>query len=69
MEKRTIDVGVICRNANGEPDIFWTTIYATRKEIEEGLHYDLAEAAAQDNEYDGPFICVDEDDALFSRIS
>lgn len=53
---------VACTNANGERDLFVTTILASDDEVADGLHYERAEDAAAEDGYEGPFVAFDEHD-------
>lgn len=50
---------VACINANGERDLFVTTVLASENEISEGFHYDMAESKAADAGYSGPYVAFD----------
>lgn len=50
---------VACRDANGEADLITVTVEATYTQVEEGEHYDLAEAAAEAQGYEAPFLIFD----------
>lgn len=62
MASRTEKVVVACRNASGEPDFFTTEVTVTPYEHRCGVHYDLAEESAAEEDYESPFICYDEQD-------
>jgi hypothetical protein len=53
-------VAVACTNANGEADLFVTTVEVTTEQIALGEHYDIAESKADEEGYSKPFICFDE---------
>lgn len=52
-------VAVACRNASGEADLPVFEIHVSEHDRDLGLHYDLAEALAEDCGYEGPFVCFD----------
>lgn len=57
---------VACRDANGIPTLYPTTVAATNREVEDGQHYPMAQRAARDAGYElpnGQIICVDTEDA------
>jgi len=54
-----MQIALACRNASGEPEIPVFTVTATQSEYDEGVHYNKAEALAQDAGYEGPFIGFD----------
>jgi len=54
-----MQIALACRNASGEPDMPVFTVAVTQSEYDEGIHYDKAEAMAQDAGYEGPFIGFD----------
>lgn len=58
--RKTSKVCVICRNSNGEPDAVMFTVSCTEGEYDLGTHYDKAEERAEDQGYEGPYICFDE---------
>ena len=61
MIKRMI---VACQsNANGEPDFFFCKVGCSQEEYEAGAHYQRAIQSARLNDYEGPFVAFDEDDA------
>jgi len=63
-------IAMACRNASGIPDMPVFTVVATRKECGLGVHYDKAEALAEDAGYEAPFICFDADEqnAIVSAV-
>lgn len=48
------------RNADGEPDLYFVIVEATEEQIENGEHYDAANANAYNNGYE-PFLVYDEE--------
>jgi hypothetical protein len=62
---------VACHNANGVPDFYGTEIDCTEEQYEEGFHYAIAEARAEDNGYDRLMLTYDEKDGpswLFDNV-
>lgn len=56
----TLHIAVACRNASGMPDLPLFTVRATPEEYELGIHYDKAEALAEDAGYERPFVSFDD---------
>ena len=56
---KTLHVAVACRNASGMPDMPVFTVTVTDEEYELGIHYDKAEALADEEGYEEPFISYD----------
>ncbi|ABM41631.1 hypothetical protein QYG06_10095 [Xanthomonas euvesicatoria] len=61
-------VMVACVNASGMPDMPVFIVSATQEEYDLGVHYDKAEALAEESGYEGPFVCFDmaEQEAIVS---
>jgi hypothetical protein len=62
---------VACRNAAGEPDFFGCVVRCTRRQYEEGGHYEQAEAMARRQGYEGRMLAYDEEDGpdwLFAHL-
>ena len=57
---KSLRIAIACRNASGLPDLPIFTVTATEEEVKQGVHYDKAVALAEDEDYEGPFICYDE---------
>lgn len=53
---------VACTNASGAPDFFKCDVEASESDIEDGHHYSLAKAMAEERGYEGPMVCFDEQD-------
>lgn len=53
-------VWVACCNSSGAPDLVRYEVQVTQSQYDLGEHYDMAEAAATGDNYEGPFICFDE---------
>lgn len=53
---------VFCRNASGEPDIFYCQIDAHPIAVQDGEHYEQAVQLAIAKGYEGPFLACDEYD-------
>ena len=58
-----IRMAVVGTNANGEPDLYLTFVEATDLQYNEGQHYDVAIARAEDEGYRAPMIAFDQNDA------
>jgi hypothetical protein len=58
MERKMV---VACHGFEG-PTLFFVKVEATKEQVDEGLHYEAAEKEAKEQNYDGPFVCFDEDD-------
>ncbi|VFR32173.1 hypothetical protein ANK1_4095 [plant metagenome] len=52
-------IAVACRNASGTADMPIFTVTATAEEYHLGIHYTKAEALAEDEGYERPFVCFD----------
>lgn len=57
---KNILLAVACRNASGMADMPVFSVEATAEEYDLGIHYDRAEALAEDAGYEPPFVCVDD---------
>jgi hypothetical protein len=57
-----IRIVIACHNANGEPDFAFVKVCCDEEDIIKGIHYDVAEGWAENNAYEGPFVCFDESD-------
>lgn len=53
---------VACRNAEGVSDFYFCIVECNQEEYDVGKHYDIAENAALENGYEGPFVTYDEND-------
>jgi hypothetical protein len=63
MEKnQNIKMFVSCRNANGSADMFVCVVEVTQDQFDNGEHYDLACDQAEQNGYEQPFLCYDENE-------
>jgi hypothetical protein len=58
-----IRMAVVGTNANGAPDLYLTFVEATNLQYNEGQHYDMAIARAEDEGYRAPMIAFDQNDA------
>lgn len=56
---QTLHIAVACRNASGMPDLPIFTVAVTQEDVDLGIHYDKAEALAEEEGYEGPFVCFD----------
>ena len=61
---------VTCTNANGELDLFFVKVQCTKKDIEQGQHYDAAREAARQAGYEADIgsLVYDEDNAAGKAI-
>lgn len=57
---KTVKVAVACTDSNGAPTIYIVTISVSQEQYALGEHCDLAEVAAAEDGYEGPFICFDD---------
>lgn len=57
---KNILIAVACRNASGMADMPVFPVETTAEEYELGIHYDRAEALAEDAGYEPPFVCFDD---------
>jgi hypothetical protein len=60
----TVQVGVACCNASGEPDLFVTKVVLPKSDYDNGAHYRIAERRADAEDYQEPMITFDESDPL-----
>jgi hypothetical protein len=58
-----IRMAVLVANAEGSPDLCLTFVEATDLQYNEGQHYDMALARAEDEGYRAPMIAFDQSDA------
>ncbi|MGF6880264.1 hypothetical protein [Paraburkholderia sp. MM5477-R1] len=58
-----IRMAVLTINAEGSPDLSLTFVEATDLQYNEGKHYDMALARAEDEGYRAPMIAFDQNDA------
>ena len=65
--KKEIKVVVSCRNSNGQPDFYFTTVSVNENAYNDGTHYDIAEEDARLAGYD-VFCSFDEKDPAFKYI-
>lgn len=63
----TIRVAVFASNANGEPDVFFTSITCGQDEIDDGSHYDIAKEVAESHGY-APSLAMDENDPGWAML-
>lgn len=56
---RPIQIVSACMNANGCPDFALSQVEVTQEEIENGVHYYLAEADLLEAGYEEPFVHFD----------
>lgn len=57
---KSIKVAVACRNANGSPDFYITTVSVSQTDYALGEHYTVAEEHAEEAGYEGPFLSFDD---------
>ena len=60
---RPIAVVSACLRADGLPTFVFNRVEVTQEEAENGVHYDLAEAALLAAGFEEPFVHFDEDEA------
>lgn len=65
---RRIRMVVLATNAEGSPDLCATFVEATDMQCDEGQHYDMALACAEDEGYRAPMIAFDPNDAAASML-
>ncbi len=58
-----IKLVVACTNASGIPELVAVKVAVTKAEYENGVHYEKAEFKLKQKGYEGPFVCLDENDA------
>jgi hypothetical protein len=56
---KSLRIAVACRNALGMPDLPIFPVAVTQEEFDLGIHYDKAEALAEEEGYERPFVCFD----------
>lgn len=57
---KSLRIAVACRNASGMSDMPIFTVAVTEEEYALGVHYDRAEAMAEEAGYEMPFVCFDD---------
>jgi hypothetical protein len=57
-----IRVVLACHNASGAPDFTFVQVKCTPDAVAEGEHYETAKNWALAMDYEGPFVCFDEND-------
>ena len=62
-EIQPITIVTACMNADGTPDFALTIVEVTQEQIENGIHYYLAEAELLQAGYEEPFVHFDQDEA------
>lgn len=67
MSSKT-QIGVICRNAAGKSDVFFTEVVCTAEQAAAKVHFDLAMTAARAAGHD-PVLAFDESDPLWSSMA
>lgn len=60
--KRPVKVIVLCRNAEGAPDLYACTVQATADEVDCGEHYAMGIKMAESVGFESPFEAFDEYD-------
>lgn len=63
-----IHMVVLATNAEGSPDLYATFVEANDLQYNEGQHYDMALARAEDEGYRAPMIAFDQNDAAASML-
>jgi hypothetical protein len=63
-----IRMAVLATNAEGSPDLYLTFVDATDLQYNEGQHYDMALARAEDEDYRSPMIAFDQNDAAADML-
>lgn len=63
-----IHMVVLATNAEGSPDLYATFVEATNLQYNEGQHYDMALARAEDEDYRVPMMAFDQNDAAASML-
>jgi hypothetical protein len=61
-EEITIKTAVACRDANGIPTLYLTDVVTTREGYDEGEHYEIASAEAENERYDQADLVFDKND-------
>lgn len=67
-EKVRVKTMVVCRNAEGNPDVYETVIELSQLDYALGLHFDRAEAGAAEAGYEAPMLACDEHEWLGKRL-
>ncbi|SEA67623.1 hypothetical protein SAMN05192564_102661 [Paraburkholderia sartisoli] len=63
-----IRMTVLATHAEGSPDLYLTFVEATDLQYDEGRHYDMALARAEDEGYRAPTIAFDQNDAAADML-
>ena len=61
--ERRMTIVSACTNANGSPELVMTEVMVTMEQVENGIHYYLAEADLIEAGYEEPFVHFDQDEA------
>lgn len=61
--KNTVAIVTACMNANGTPTFVLNEVDASQEEIDNGIHYYLAEAQLMEEGYEEPYVHFDEHEA------
>lgn len=67
----TIRCVVACTNASGSPDFVAIQLECTKKQYDEGTHYEWAKEWAKSEDYERPMVVFDEHDGpawLFQHV-
>lgn len=62
---------IAATSASGSPDFGFCIVEVTKKQYDEGLHYETAKQWAADHDYEKPFVVFDMNDGpsfLFERF-
>jgi hypothetical protein len=63
-----IRMAVLATNAEDSPDLYLTFVDATDLQYNEGQHYDMALARAEDEDYRSPMIAFDQNDSAADML-
>lgn len=67
-QKTLIQVGVAARNASGQPDVVYFDVQGTQAQIDNGEHYDMGVAMAQEAGYE-PKLAFDSTDPAWNSLN
>lgn len=68
VEFISVKVVVLCTNSEGSPEFCTHEVQCTKKQYDDGDHYDIAKNAAAKEGYETPMVAFDENDAAARQL-
>lgn len=59
---------IVAGHGGDGPDLFFVKVDCTKEQYADGDHYGIAQNAAEENGYEGPFVVFDEDDGAGKHL-